>query len=210
MWIEPGALPRSRHVVGGLHAIGADEDFDGLGEAEDAGEERDLLALEGVRLTGAVPVLVEGTNGLNRLVLKSQSPGDVRTTLAAREDDVARARGSSRQHSEQLPRACEPELTGRNVAGDEAKGLDRARPVGGLQVGLDVMIVGAEEDREASGVARASEVLHQQRVEQRGSLVGGQLEFGRDPHADQTASNGVSFTLSFGQVEGIGQAREHL
>ena len=155
-------------------------------------------------------MLVEGANGLNRLVLESESPGDVRTALAAREDDVARARRPSRQDSEQLPRAREPELTGRDVAGDEAKGLDRARPVGRLQVGLDAMIVGAEEDREARGVARAPEVLHQQRVEQCRSLVGGQLELRRDSHADQAAANRVSFALSLGQVERIGQAREHL
>ena len=72
------------------------------------------------------------------------------------------------------------------------------------------MIVGAEEDRESSGVARASEVLHQQRVEQRRALVGGQLKLRRDPHADQAAANGVSLALSLGQVERIGQTREHL
>lgn len=50
---------------------------------------------ESVGLTCTVPVLIEGANGLNGLVLESQSAGDVCAALAAGEDDIPRTRGTA-------------------------------------------------------------------------------------------------------------------
>ena len=62
--IEPGAAALGRDVERGARAGGGEEHLDGLGEAEDAAEERDRVAGEAVRVAGAVPVLVEAADRL--------------------------------------------------------------------------------------------------------------------------------------------------
>ncbi len=152
-----------------------------------------LSPLSDVRLACAVPVLVERANGLSRFVREAEHPRDVGAALAACDHDFARAFGSARQHAEQLPDASQPEVSGRDVSGDEAKRLERVRPVGHLEVGLDAVIVGAEERGKPGGVARAPEVLHQERVEERrAQSPDRQTEHLGDAHPDQAGAYGVS------------------
>src|SRR6185295_17371701 len=79
----PSAAAPSRDVPGGLDAGVGPEDLGGLGEAEDAAKQGDLLAAEVARLAVAVPVLVEGADPLGRLGLEPEEVGDVRAAVAA-------------------------------------------------------------------------------------------------------------------------------
>ena len=74
---------------------------------------------------------------------------------------------AARQHTEQLERACQPELTRCHITRNEAERVERSWPVGRFQIGLDAVIVRAEEHRKSRRIARASKVFHQQRIEQR-------------------------------------------
>jgi len=76
-------------------------------------------------------------------------------------------------------------------------------------IDLDVVIVVAEQCREPGGIARAAEVFHQQRIEQRRSLSGRQLEHVGEPHPDAATANAVPRALALGQVKGVGQASQH-
>src|SRR5215203_5841287 len=60
------------------------EDLDRLGQAEDAGEQRDLLALHATWLATAVPVLVERADGVRRRLAQPCQQRDLRAALAAR------------------------------------------------------------------------------------------------------------------------------
>ena len=66
--IEPAPAPPARDLARRLHAAGRVEDLDGLGEAEDPREQRDLLPREPVRLPAPVPVLVERADRRRRLL----------------------------------------------------------------------------------------------------------------------------------------------
>jgi len=57
------------------------KDLDGLCEAENPAEQRDLDAAEPLRLTAAVPVLIERPDGCGRRLRKAELAGDVRAAL---------------------------------------------------------------------------------------------------------------------------------
>ena len=69
---EPGPAAGAGDSLGAGGPAGGVEDFDGLGEAADAGEERYLLAAQPVRVAGAVPALVEGADGPGRPLREAQ------------------------------------------------------------------------------------------------------------------------------------------
>ncbi len=207
--IEPGAAPGGGHLERRGRAVGRVKDFNGLREAEDAGEERNLLALFRVRLTLTVPVLVERADRLDGRVRKRKRLGDIGAAFAPRADDFARALRAARHDGQQPPRALQEELAGRRVSRDEPERFERPGPVDVREVGFEVVVVGAEERREAGGVAGAAQILHQQRVEQGRALVGVKLQHLGDAHADQATAHGVPGALSFRQVQRIRQPGEH-
>src|SRR5262245_35440136 len=88
--------------------------------------------------------------------------------------------------------------------------FERLRPVDGLEIGFQLMIVGTKQRREPRGVARAAEILHQQGIEQRRTLVGRQPNRFRDSHADQAGARRVARPLAFSQIERERQPTEHL
>jgi hypothetical protein len=97
-------------------------------------------------------MLIERADGLHRVVVETQHARDVGAALASRDDHLARTRRAARQHGEHLPGAPQPELTRRDIPGDEAKRLERIRPVRRLEIGFDVVIVCAEEHRKRAAL----------------------------------------------------------
>jgi len=190
--------------------VRARKHFDGLREAENARKERDAVAFEVVGLACAIPVLVERANRLRCVVGEAKHARDVCAALASRDDHFARAFRSARQHAEQLPHPSQPEVSGGHVSRDESKRLERLRPVGHLEVGLDAVIVGAEERGKSGGVARAPEVFHQKRVEERRAHLLRQAQHLGEAHADQTRTDSVPGPLPFGQVEGMRQPGQYV
>ena len=69
-------------------------------------------------------MFIECTNRLRRVVVKAQHPRDIGAALASRQHDLASPFGTTREHSEQLERARQPELPRRHVARDEAEGVE--------------------------------------------------------------------------------------
>jgi hypothetical protein len=69
-------------------------DLGGLGEAEDPAAERDLLALEAVRVAAAVPVLVEVADRGLGLDAEADRAGDLGAALAAQLGQAARPGGA--------------------------------------------------------------------------------------------------------------------
>lgn len=81
--VEPGAAALLSHGPGRRGAVGGAVDLDGLGEAEDAREQRGGVTLEPARIPTAVPMLVEAADGLGRGGRKPETKGDVGSALAA-------------------------------------------------------------------------------------------------------------------------------
>ena len=185
------------------------KDLNRLRQVQNASQQRDLLTCARIGLTTTIPVLVERANRLCALVRQSEHRRDVRASLAPRPHDFPRSFRSASHHREQTPCALQEELARRRVACDEAERLERMRPVDPLQVRLQLLIVLSEERREARGIARAPQILQQQRVEQRLPLRLGKPQRPGDAHANETASDGVSGPLPLRQVQRIGEASEH-
>jgi len=101
-------------------------------------------------------------------------------------------------------------LPGRDIPGDKPERLERARPIGHLEISLDTVVVGAEERRKSSCVARAPEVLHQECVEKRRTEFWLQAQDVGQSHPDQARADGVARSLPLGQVEGVRQTGQHL
>src|SRR5262245_59681577 len=104
-------------------------------------------------------MLIERAYCLHCLIAEGQHARDVGAALASSENDIARARRPARHQRDELPGAAQPESSSRHVARRETECLEWLRPVGDLEIGLDVVIVGAEQHGEPRGVARAPEVL---------------------------------------------------
>ena len=85
------------------------------------------LAAMAVRLALAVPVFVEGPNGLDGVLRETQQARDVGAAFAPRSDHFACALRSSRQHGQRLPDAAQPELARCDVADDEAAAIRATR-----------------------------------------------------------------------------------
>ena len=131
--VEPAAASLDGHVIGAQYAVAAEEHFDRLGESEDPTEEWDVMALKGIRLASAVPMFVERTDGLRRVVGESDEPRDFCSALAARLDDLACAVRPAREDRKRLPRPSQPEVPWGNASRDKPKRLERVRPVGARQ-----------------------------------------------------------------------------
>ena len=88
--IEPAAAALDRHPVGAAGAHRAREHLDGLREAQDPPEQRDLLAAQAERVAVAVPVLVERLDRQRGRLGQLEHAGDLAAALAARADHLAR------------------------------------------------------------------------------------------------------------------------
>ncbi len=207
--LEPAVAALERHRERAREPDRADEDLDGLREAEDAAEQRDLLAAQAERLAGAVPVLVERADRGGGRLGQLEHAGDLGAALAARADQLARDLLLLRDPAH-LARLGERAA----ALGDRLPRVDRARgrprPVGDLHGALGRLVVGGEQRGQARGVARAAGVLEQQRVEQRGALLLGQADLLGQPHADRGRADRVAGRFALGDVERVRQRTEDL
>jgi hypothetical protein len=135
---------------------------------------------------------------------------DVGAALTARAHDLACAFRTASEYREESPHSTERGAAGRDVPGDEPEGLERPCPVDVLDVALEIVVVGAEQGGKSRRVARAAEVFHEQRVEQRGSVVPGKADDLREAHPDERAPHRVTGPLTLRQIESVGKPRQEL
>jgi hypothetical protein len=88
--IEPVAAALDRHPVGAARAHRAHEHLDGLRQAQDPAQQRDLLAAQPERVPVAVPVLVERADRLLRGLGQLEHARDLGAALAAHAERLAR------------------------------------------------------------------------------------------------------------------------
>lgn len=93
-------------------------------------------------------------------------------------------------------------MFGGDVVRDVSKRFERLRPVNGLEIGLQLVIVGTKQRGESRGVAGAAEILHDQGIEKSDTLLAGKADNFRQAHTDETTTRRVSLTVSFGKIEG--------
>ena len=160
--IEPVPAPSLGDRPRGAHAAVGVEELDGLGQADDAAEQRDLLAAQAVGLAVAVPVLVERADRLGRLPERSSmraisAPRSQRACISERVTSPS-ARIARRRSVRRAPDACGPPRPHerRRAAAPSPRASRSAWPA----------VVGAEQRRHARRVGRAAGVLQQQRVEE--------------------------------------------
>lgn len=148
-------------------------------------EGRNIVPLESVGLSVAVPVFVDRADRLHGRRRKAKQLGDVRATFAAGPDSLAGAFRALRKHRHRSPHPRQPESARRDVTCHEPERLGEASPVDRLDRRLEVLVVGAEQRGKTRGVARTAQILHEQGVEERGPL--GLVEADRlaNPHADR-------------------------
>ena len=95
--------------AGGVDAAGGVEDLDGLREAQDAAQQRDLLAAQPARLAAAVPVLVERPDRLGGASVEPEHARDLGAAVAARLHQRARHLALVLDRQQPLePRAASP------------------------------------------------------------------------------------------------------
>ena len=205
--IEPAPAPVARDGQGRRRTAEAPVDLGDLGQADDARIQRNLLPAQPFGVAAAVPVFVHGTDGDGGVFRDAEGAGDVGATVAADREHLALARGPDRQRGEPAET-----LQRRAVRLDVLERIGHffppAAPVPQPQAVLRRLVVAAKQLRDTRGVARAAGVLHQQRVEQVGTIVGRQLQLFRQPHADQAAARGVPLRLSLRQVQRIRHGRQ--
>ena len=88
--------------------------------------------------------------------------------------------------------------------------LREARPVDRLDALLEPEVVAAEELADLGRIRRAARVLEQQRVEERRAGIVVEPEPVGDPHPDQAAPHCMAGRLALGDVERVGQGRDHV
>ena len=120
-------------------------------------------------VAAAVPVLVERAHrvGGRRRGSRASRRSPRRGRSARRRSPCPRRPGRPQRRRDAV-RAAACDSPGATFARGVAQRLGRARPVDGLAARLSATVVGAEERRHPSGVARAADVLQQQRVEEGG------------------------------------------
>ena len=185
------------------------EDLDGLRQAQDPAEQRDLVAGEPEWLAAPVPVLVERADRLGRLVRQADHERDLGPAVAPR--------------PHQRPRHLALVLDGEQAVQPRARrapGRDRLdrpherregpRPVDALGAVLGLVVVGSEQRRHVRGVCRAAGVLEKQRVEEVRPGRGIQPQLLGEPHPDHARPRRVAGRLSLRDVERVGQRADHL
>jgi hypothetical protein len=73
---------------------------------------------------------------------------------------------------------------------------------------LEDPVVGAEQIAQPRRVARAAQILEQQRIEQRATLIVGKAKLLADLHPDHGGAHRVAHGLALGEVERIGKRPE--
>jgi hypothetical protein len=184
------------------------EDLHRLRQAQDAPEQRDLLAAQSARLAAAVPMLVERADRLGGLGVESQHVGDLRSAVAPclhqRARHLALALDGQQPAGAGAHRAARGDRPQRPHESREP-----ARPVHALRRALRHVIVRAEQGRHPGRVRRATGVLEQQRVEQVRARRRIKLQLLRQPHADLAAPHRVAGRLSLGEVERVREPGDH-
>ena len=130
--VEPAAAAPARDRQRRLDAAVGVEDLGRLGEAEDAPEQRDLLAAQAARLAAAVPVLVERADRLGRLGLEAEQVRDLGAAVAARLHQRARDLALVLDGEQALDALARSEPPGATVRSAHTNAGKRPRPVHAL------------------------------------------------------------------------------
>ena len=153
-------------------------------------------------MTGAVPVFVERTDGAARRFRKSHLARDVGAPLATDSDQLA-GHAAATSDTHEMRNAAAQTLTCAGVP----EGLDCESDfpvrVDDLHFRLDVLIVGAEQLRDACGVARAAGVFQQHRVVECRAICRAESDAVGDTHRDHAAAQRVTGGCAFRQVERV-------
>ena len=201
--VEPGAAALGRDVERRARAADGEEHLDGLGEAEDAAEQRDRVAGEAVGVAGAVPVLVERcgspprSSPVSSIMRAMSAPRSQRSSVISRAPSAPLRAIAASRRVRPWRSTWRSDAPGRMVVDQLARALE-------------LEVVGAEQRAQPGGVARAAGVLEQQRVEQRRALVGREPDLLADPHADRARAHGVAHRLALGDVERVREGGDHL
>ena len=155
-------VPRrsARDVERGARAAGAEEHLDGLGEAEDAAEQRDRVAGQAVGVAARRPSARRGCGSPSAVVSDSSIMRAMSAPRSQRSSVISRAPSAPLRAIAASRRVRPWRRTWRSDA-------RRALVVDQLAGALELEVVGAEQRAEPGGVARAAGVLEQQRVEER-------------------------------------------
>ena len=160
-------------------------------------------------MTLSVPVFVERLDRRCRGFRESKAARDAGAAFATRcneftrdawllrnSDEVTHARPHRAAAGHRLPRFVRQPAT--------------VVPINRLQSRLHVLVVAAEQRRDARGVRRAARVLEQQRVVQLRQLVAIESRFLAQSHADHAGPHRVALGLPLGHVERVRKRSEHL
>jgi hypothetical protein len=146
------------------HTNRAEEDLERLGKTSDTRKKRDRQSPQPVGAPTAVPVLVQGADGVSGSRRQPQQLGDLRAALTTRLHQLTRA--SLHRHGDDLEGPPEGRTVWHHVPGNVLERLSQAGPVGRLQIALDGAVISSEQVADLRGVAGTAEILQQERIEQ--------------------------------------------
>ncbi len=201
--VEPGAAAGFGDGEGVVEAIAAVENFNGLGESEDAGEDGDFLTAKAGGMTLAVPVLVEAADGESGFFGHGEVASDGCAAIATDFDKFASDGFAMAGEMGHVGDAGGESGAWGGVAEKITELAGEAGPIAGFEVVFGLAVVGVEEVADFGGVAGAAEVFEDERVKEGGALFGGEVNFFGDAHADHAGSDGMAFGLAFGDVERV-------
>ena len=159
-----------------------------LCDGADAGQQRNLLPLQTVRIAAAVPTLFETAHGVGRKLTHAEFTEDAGAPVAAKADhDIDVLGAASSAHAKDSATLATRPDSGRTLFQSSFRAEDSsyvARPVFELQSRLCMARSSAPIDlAHAASIAAAADVFQQERKVEAAGLFRRQLRLFGDPHA---------------------------
>jgi hypothetical protein len=157
--IEPLAPALPSDVDRRFESVCREEDFDGLRQAADPPQERNLFAFESAGVTAPIPVFIEIENGGRGVSGQLQAKRQVGAALAPDLGDLPGSFHAAAGHGRHLQQLVDDRPAGRAVFPGVSKARAGFRPVDHPAGPFDEVIIGAEQISHFGGVARAAQIF---------------------------------------------------
>ena len=186
------------------------EHLEGLGERDDAGEQRDLAAADAVRATRAVEALVDRPYRLRHREAEPEASDDLGPAGRAGLDQLDRDLGPHTRDGGDASRAIDPRDAAGRLAQPEARRLEVLVPLDRPALTGRHGGVAAEQLEDTGRVARAAHILEQRGVVEVAPVGEREPQPVGELHTDQAGAQRVPHRLPVGEIEREGERAEDL
>ncbi len=175
--------------------------FDRLGQRANASQKGDAISFQSERKSLAVPVFIEMKDGCRRRFGEAELADDVGAAFTANLDHSAgplRAASHNGRHFQQpvnhrAARSAVPPAMFHGIAG--------TREIGHSGRALDGPVVSAEQVRHLGRIARATQILQEERIKQGRTIRRGEADRFGQAHADEGRPHAMPLRLPLRDIQ---------